>query len=115
MKKRWKALLVVGSILVGHLVFADDAQMKESLVKIIHQLEAIKPLLNEAERAQPFNTRIKIHFGSWIDANGTRHLGLRQDILTIQKALLHAVNQESIEPRVYQSIKNDFIGGQDHV
>jgi RAQPRD family integrative conjugative element protein len=107
-------LFVLGGFFCGHFVFAEDTLMKEALVKIIHQLEVIKPLLNEAERAQSLHPEIKIHFNAWRDANGMMHAGLRQDIQRIQTALIHIVNQERVDPRYYSPIKNDFIG-QDHV
>lgn len=113
MKIKLQTGLLIG-VFLSHVAFADDAQMKEEFVKIINQLEAIKPLLNEAERVQPPDPRVKVHFDSWIDANGVTHAGLREDIQRIQTALVHAVNRNSIEPRRYQLIKDDFIG-QDHV
>ncbi|MCE3237399.1 MAG: hypothetical protein K0R24_380 [Gammaproteobacteria bacterium] len=107
-------LLLVGGFFCGNFAFAKDALMKEALVKIIHQLEVIKPLLNEAERAQSLTPAIKIHFNAWRDVNGIMHAGLRQDIQRIQTALIHIVNQKRVDPRCYPPIKNDFIG-QDHV
>jgi RAQPRD family integrative conjugative element protein len=114
MKRRLQTALLLGGFLGGHFCFADDAPMKEVLVKIIKQLEATKPLLNEAQQIQSPYPRVKIHFDPWIDANGVTHPGLRQDILRIQRALIHAVNRDNMEPRSYQPIKDDFIG-QDHV
>jgi RAQPRD family integrative conjugative element protein len=93
---------------------ADDEQMKENLVKIINQLQAIKPLIYQAEKSQIDNPRVKIHFDSWIDGNGVKHAGLRNDVEAIQQSLIAAINQESVEPRIYQPIKNDFVG-QKHV
>lgn len=91
------------------LCCADNEQMNEVLVKIIRQLQAVKPLINEAENAQEKNPRIKVHFDSWIDTSGNKHNGLRQDIEAIQTALVHIVNSETIEPRVYKPIQGDFV------
>lgn len=89
---------------------ADEAQMKETLVRIINQLESIKPLISRAKNEQPVNPRIKIHFERFIGADGKIHNGLREDIDAIQKALIQVVNQESIEPRNFAPISDDYIG-----
>ncbi len=93
---------------------ADNAQMKTTLVKIINQLETIKPLVTQAKREQTANPRVKIHFDRWQDGQGHWHNGLRQDIETIQGALVQAVNQQNHEPRVIAPLSGDFVGG-DHV
>lgn len=95
---------------IGTVAFATDAQMKDTLVKIVNQLQAIKPLINQAQQEQSQNPRIKIHFDTWKDAKGKKHNGLRQDIEQIQQALITAVNGESVEPRSFAPIGNDFTG-----
>ncbi len=94
--------------------FADEAQMKLTMVKIVNQLEAVKPLISQAKAEQEANPRIKIHFDSWVDAEGHKHNGLREDIEAIQNSLIQAIDQRSTDPRVYKPIKGDFVG-QDHV
>ncbi len=101
-------------VLMGSSVFADDDQMKITLVKIVHQLEAIKPLIHQAEQEQSQNPRMKIHFEEWISSEGERHNGLRQDIENIQQALIEAINAKEADPRIVPPIKGDFVG-QGHV
>ena len=91
------------------VVQANEAQMKETLVKIINQLQAIKPLIAQAQAEQPPNPRIKIQFDRFRRPDGQLQNGLRQDIEVIQQALINAVNRESIEPRVFTSLENDFV------
>lgn len=112
MKKLKKFVLgvLLFALLVQPMAFADKSQMDENLVQIINQLQAIKPLINQAQRSQPLNPRIKIHFDSWKDAKGKTHNGLRQDIEAIQLALIKAVNRERIEPRSFAPLNNDFVG-----
>ena len=89
MKKRRKLFLLSVALLcvVSGSVYADTAQMKTTLVKMVNQLEAIKPLINQAKEEQTENPRIKVHFDSWVGPNGQTHDGLRQDIEAIQQAL----------------------------
>ncbi len=114
MKKWATIILAVTGVIFMAPAYSNDAQMKNTLVKIVNQLEAIKPLINQAQEQQSENPRVKVHFDSWIGPDGTHHNGLRQDINAIQAALINAINKQSIEPRIYKPIKDDFIGG-DHV
>lgn len=101
------------SFVFGIPAFADEAQMKETLIKIINQLQAIKPLINEAENEQPKNSIIQIHFEKFEGEDGKIHNGLRQDIEGIQKALILATKRQKIEPRKYKPIKHDFIKSEE--
>jgi len=109
-------LFIVGlSVLSALFIFiispaqACDAQMKETLVRIINQLQNIKPLISKAQREQSENPRIKVHFDRFKGVDGKWHNGLRQDIDSIQQALIRIVNQESVEPRNFNPINDDFI------
>ena len=93
---------------------ASQAQMNETLVKMVNQLEAVKPLINQAKQEQSANPRIKIHFDSWMSVDGKTHQGLRQDIEAIQASLISAIDRKNSDPKVYQPIKGDFVG-KDHV
>jgi len=104
------AIVLVLLLSVNPRCFATESQMKDTLVKIINQLQAAKLLINQAQNEQPTNPRIEIHFDSWVDANKQKHNGLRQDIEAIQQALMQAVNQQTIEPRTYAPITDDYIG-----
>lgn len=97
---------------ISTMALADDAQMRITLVKMVNQLEAIKPLITQAAREQDANARVKIHFDSWTDANGVKHNGLRQDINAIQQALIHSINRQAVSPRVFTPIQHDFVAGQ---
>ena len=105
------SILGMGLLTVTPLM-ADQAQMKATLVKIVNQLEAIKPLISQAKAEQSANPRIKIHFDRWVDANGITHPGLRQDIEGIQAALIQAINARNNGPRIYKPITGDFTGQQ---
>ena len=88
---------------------ADDAQMKETMVKIINQLEMIKPLIDLAEQPQSKGKRVSFHFEDWVDANGVKHNGLRGDIELIEAGVVTGVNRQAIEPRQYAPINGDYL------
>lgn len=105
--KHWIAILL---LVFMPALYADQAQMDATLVKMINQLEAMKPLIRQAKQEQPANPRYRIHFDRWQDLHGQWHNGLRQDIESIQHALIAAVNRPAIAPRTYTPIKGDFVG-----
>ena len=102
-------LSILGLSFVTTSIYADSEQMNETLVRIIHQLQAIKPLIAKAEEEQPQNPRVNVHFDRFQDADGKWHNGLRQDVDDIEQSLKQIVNQAGIEPRRYSSMKDDFI------
>lgn len=91
------------------LSFASNSQMKETLVQIIDACEAIKILINKADKEQDKNPRYKVHFNSFKDANGATHNGLRDDINEIQKSLIGIVNDEARTPRKVENLEHDFV------
>ena len=106
----YSLFLFISLIFITPQVQASDEQAKETLVRIIQQLHNIKPLISKAQREQSPNLRIKVHFDRFKGADGRWHNGLRQDVDSIQQALVRIVNQESIEPRNFEPIGDDFIG-----
>lgn len=106
-----KTMIFAIGILLGTLGFCDEDQMKIPLVKIVNQLESIKPLITQAEGEQSQNPKAMIHFEDWTDNEGLHH-GFRTDLTEMQQGLLEAINQESIDPRALPSLQGDFVGGR---
>lgn len=106
--------LLLSGIFLSGSAFATDAQMKETLVRIIEQLETIKPLITRAEKEQPHHPRIKVNFDRFKGEDGKYHNGVRQDIEIIQRSLVRIVNQETVEPRVEEPVADDFIDELSH-
>lgn len=109
-----KPLLLIALLTVAFSSssLADNEQMKATLVKISNQLEAIKPLIDEAQQEQSSNPQVKVHFNTWVDANGVSHSGLKQDVEAMQSALIEAINRTSVDPRTITPINNDFINSK---
>lgn len=79
-------------------VYADQATADALLARINHELDMIKPLINQAEAQAPKNQRTEFHY-DW----------LRQDIGSIQAGISEAINQQSLAPRVITPIKGDYM------
>ena len=52
---------------------APASQMNEEIVKIIEQLNAIKPMIHRASQFQDKRDRHQVHFYSWTDKDGNKH------------------------------------------
>jgi RAQPRD family integrative conjugative element protein len=112
MKRHTKVIAVSVICLSGLFstqVQADDAQMKDTMVKIINQLEMIKPLIDLAAQQQNQDKRVTFHFEDWVDVNGVKHNGLRGDIELIETGVVTGVNRQAIEPRQYAPINGDYL------
>ncbi len=110
MMKKILVYVGFGLLFVSPLCLATEEEMKNTLVQIIQQLEAIKPLINQAEKEQPKDTRIKVQFNAYTDSEGTQHPGLNQDIESIQQSLIAIVNQQGLDELNIEPVNNDFTG-----
>ena len=105
MKRFLLAILVFISV-TGH---ANNANLNETLVRIINQINAIMPLLDEAQTELNPNARIQLHLKSFTDNDGHHHAGVREDLLMIRNGLIDYINQPVIAPRKIKPLNNDFV------
>lgn len=107
MKKRILGLMV--ALCLCPLAHADTT-MNETLVRIVNQLDALLPLIDQAEHEQLQNQRVMFHFSSFEGSDGDIHSGLREDVMSMKAAILAQLDQPLIEPESVTPINNDFIG-----
>lgn len=88
---------------------AANPSLNETLVRIINQINAITPLLNQAKAELNKQERIQLHIERFKDAKGVYHAGVREDLLTIRKGLIDYINQPTIAPVKIQPLSNDFV------
>lgn len=88
---------------------ASQELLNEQLVRIINQLNAIKPIIEEAERYQSKNAPVKLHLKAFQGADGKRHNGVSEDIELIKKGLVSYLNKPVIAPKKVEPIAGDFI------
>lgn len=99
---------VILSFLFTTSIFADGEQMNIALARASDQLEQVKALLVQAQQEQTKDNSVKVHFSSWVDGNGNTHSGLLDDVTSIQKGILDAINKTNNGPRTITPIANDF-------
>ena len=90
----------------GH---ASEEALNQTLVRVINQINAILPLLDEAQDEIEPNTRIQLHIESFSGPDEIIHAGLRTDLLAIRNALIDYINKPAIEPKTIKPLTLDFI------
>lgn len=105
--KRLLLILMLSLPLVSH---ASEEALNQTLVRVINQINAVMPLLDEAQSEIEPNTRIQLHIESFEGADGKTHAGLRNDLLAIRNALIEYINKPAIEPKTIKPLSLDFIG-----
>lgn len=89
--------------------FADDERLNETLVRIINQINAIQPLLDEAKKEVNPAARIRLHIEVFEGSDGQKHPGLRDDLLSIRSSLIDYINHPVVAPRTIEPLATDFI------
>ncbi|ARB90753.1 hypothetical protein A6J40_00425 [Legionella longbeachae] len=105
--KRFLLVLMLSLPFASH---ASEEALNQTLVRVINQINAVMPLLDEAQSEIEPNTRIQLHIESFEGADGKTHAGLRNDLLAIRNALIDYINKPAIEPKTIKPLSLDFIG-----
>ncbi|HFL2715773.1 TPA: hypothetical protein ACGWTM_002961 [Legionella pneumophila] len=105
-----KRFLLLLSLCVPMLCNASEVALNQTLVRVINQINAIMPLLDEAQTEIEPNSRIQLHIDTFKDASGITHAGLRTDLLSIRNALIEYINKPALEPKTIKPLALDFIG-----
>ena len=89
--------------------FQQDSNLNMTLVRIINQLDAILPLIDEGKREQRrFIVPVQFEFDTFI-IDGAEHNGLRQDILKIRESLLDAIHHKPLTPHYIKPLQLDYV------
>ena len=107
MKRFFLLLMVTLTSITAH---ASDEALNQTLVRVINQINAVMPLLDEAKTEVEPNARITLHIDIFEGADGKPHEGLRDDLLSIRNALIDYINKPVIAPKTIQPLALDFIG-----
>ena len=96
---RLKSLLLAGLLatLLGDLAFADPDAERESLARLIHEIEALAPLIETAESQASPDARIRFRY-DW----------LRQDIERIRAGIQEHIDAPRTEPRTFPPLRGDY-------
>jgi hypothetical protein len=89
--------------------YAQNDALNQTLVRIINQINATMPLLDEARDEIKPKARLQLHIESFKGADGQMHPGLRNDLLSIRNALIDYINQPAIAPKTIKPLTLDYM------
>lgn len=110
--KRVSIMLSAILLLLGltKSVSASEPELNQTLVRVINQINAILPLLDEAKEEVKPDSRIMFQVESFIGADGKKHPGLRDDLLSIRNSLIAFINAPALEPKNIKPLALDYVG-----
>ncbi len=88
---------LIGTALSAQFAFADADGEREALARIIHELQAIQPLINEAASQANPDARIRFQY-NW----------LRQDLHRIRLGIQEHIDTPRSEPRTFPPLRGDY-------
>ncbi len=95
--KPHRILLAIGLCLVAVTATADSNGERAALARLIHELEALTPLINEAAANAEPDARIRFQY-DW----------LRQDLARVRMGIAEHINAPRAEPRKVPPLKGDY-------
>ena len=88
---------ILAAVVPLHLVRADAAGERESLARVIHELQAIEPLLRAAQSQANPDARVRFRY-DW----------LRQDLQRLRLGLQEHINAPRAQPRSFPPLRGDY-------
>lgn len=92
-----RILLVISLCLIAITATADSDGERAALARLIHELETLAPLIQEAAANAEPDTRIRFQYG-W----------LRQDLARVRIGIAEHINAPRAEPRKVPPLKGDY-------
>lgn len=79
-------------------VYADTEAENATLARIAHELDALQPLINEAQSEQPRYARVRFNYDK-----------LRADVNKIKQGINQQLSNSPIEPRTIAPLSGDYV------
>jgi RAQPRD family integrative conjugative element protein len=98
MRVFWRVgvVLLVG-LIAPDIVLADADAEREALARLIHEIEALTPLIETAEAQAILDVRIRFRY-DW----------LRQDLSRIRAGIQDHIDAPRAEPRAFPPLRGDY-------
>jgi len=102
--------IILGCVLsVLSLQAIAATELNDTLIRVINQINATLPLLDEARDEINPKHRIQLHVDAFEGADGKSHPGVRDDLLHIRNALIDYINKPAIEPKKITPLADDYL------
>ena len=98
MQAKWPARLAALAFLFSSSLVAADADAeREALARLIHEINALAPLIATAESQAEPDARIRLRY-DW----------LRQDLAQIRAGIQEHIDAPRTEPRTFPPLRGDY-------
>ena len=91
------AAAIIAAALILNPAFADADAEREALAHVVHELEALEPLIRAAESQANPDARIRFHY-DWF----------RQDLARVQGGVQEHIDAPRAEPRTFPPLRGDY-------
>ena len=91
------AIGILGALILAQSAIADSDGEREVLARISHELQAIRPLIDQAASQSNPDARIRFQF-DW----------LRQDLDQINRGIQEHIDTPRSEPRTFPPLRGDY-------
>ncbi len=88
-----------------------DRDLNTTLARIINQLDAILPLIEQGEKEQCLEPQqaVRFHFAGFVTQDKQYHPGLKEDVLAMRHSILKAIHQTPVAAKAFQPLSLDYI------
>jgi RAQPRD family integrative conjugative element protein len=94
----WRVgLVLLVGLIASDSVLADADAERDSLARLIHEIEALAPLIGSAEAQASSDARIRFRY-EW----------LRQDFSRIRAGIQEHIDSRRAEPRTFPPLRGDY-------
>ncbi len=101
------SLIFISPCYAGH----SDMTINTTLARIVNQLDAILPLIDQGkyEQTQLPQQSIRFHFEGFTTYDKQYHHGLKEDVLAMRQAILNAIHQSPVTASMIKPLSLDYI------
>lgn len=89
--------LMAAFLVLGNPALADSDGEREALARLIHEIQALEPLIRSAESQANPDARVRFRY-DW----------LRQDLARVRLGIQEHINAPRAEPRTFPPLRGDY-------
>lgn len=93
----WQIIILMFGIFNSQLMYADVDAEREVLSNIIHELQAVESLIDNAQAQRQEDTRIRFQY-QW----------LREDLELVRNGIQSHLNAPRAQPRTFPPLRGDY-------
>ena len=109
---RFLMLMLLGLLVISPSFAAySDRNVSTTLARIINQLDAILPLIEQGEKEQARQPQkaVRFHFTGFVTQDKQYHQGLKEDVLAMRQSIVKAIHQTPVAAQAIQPLSLDYI------